>query len=213
MSHYSRLEEHLHSISHGIGVFLAIVGSYLLFSHTLKGDGWQQTAALLYGFSLILLYSSSSLYHFFENPQLKFRLRQLDHAAIFILIAGTYSPFTLVSLRGHWGLALFTVVWVIAIAGVLLECLSGMKYKKLSLGLYLGLGWIVVVAIQPMLEQLAPGALWLLLAGGLSYSFGVIFYVWKSLYMHHLIWHIFVLGGSVLHFLAVYWYVLPAVVA
>jgi len=213
MSHYSRLEEHLHSISHGIGAFLAIVGSYLLFSHTLKGDGWQQTAALLYGFSLILLYSSSSLYHFFENPQLKFRLRQLDHAAIFILIAGTYSPFTLVSLRGHWGLALFTVVWVIAIAGVLLECLSGMKYKKLSLGLYLGLGWIVVVAIQPMLEQLAPGALWLLLAGGLSYSFGVIFYVWKSLYMHHLIWHIFVLGGSVLHFLAVYWYVLPAVVA
>lgn len=213
MSHYSRLEEHLHSISHGIGAFLAIVGSYLLFSHTLKGDGWQQTAALLYGFSLILLYSSSSLYHFFENPQLKFRLRQLDHAAIFILIAGTYSPFTLVSLRGHWGLALFTVVWVIAIAGVLLECLSGMKYKKLSLGLYLGLGWIVVVAIQPMLEQLAPGALWLLLAGGLSYSFGVIFYVWKSLYMHHLIWHIFVLGGSVLHYLAVYWYVLPAVVA
>lgn len=213
MSHYSRLEEHLHSISHGIGAFLAIVGSYLLFSHTLKGDGWQQTAALLYGFSLILLYSSSSLYHFFENPQLKFRLRQLDHAAIFILIAGTYSPFTLVSLRGHWGLALFTVVWVIAIAGVLLECLSGMKYKKLSLGLYLGLGWIVVVAIQPMLEQLAPGALLLLLAGGLSYSFGVIFYVWKSLYMHHLIWHIFVLGGSVLHFLAVYWYVLPAVVA
>ncbi|GGW70895.1 PAQR family membrane homeostasis protein TrhA [Alishewanella tabrizica] len=212
MSHYSRLEEHLHSVSHGIGAILAIIGSYLLFSHTLKGDGWQQTAALLYGFSLILLYSSSSLYHFFQNPQLKFRLRQLDHAAIFILIAGTYSPFTLVSLRGHWGLALFTVVWVIAIAGVLLECLSGMKYKKLSLGLYLGLGWIVVVAIKPMLEQLAPGALWLLLAGGLSYSFGVIFYVWKSLYMHHLIWHIFVLGGSVLHFLAVYWYVLPAVV-
>lgn len=108
-----------------------------------------------------------------------------------------------------WGIPLFSLVWAIAIAGVLLECLSGMKYKKLSLSLYLGLGWIVIIAIKPMLEHLAPEALLLLLAGGLSYSFGVIFYIWKSLYMHHLVWHLFVLGGSVLHFLAVYWYVLP----
>jgi len=210
MSYYSRLEEHLHSLSHGLGALLALLGSYILFMHTLDGDNWQRLAALLYGCSLVLLYSSSSLYHFFENPQLKFRLRQLDHAAIFILIAGTYTPFTLVSLRGHWGIPLFSLVWAIAIAGVLLECLSGMKYKKLSLALYLGLGWIVIIAIKPMLEQLAPGALLLLLAGGLSYSFGVIFYVWRSLYLHHFIWHLFVLGGSVLHFLAVYWYVLPA---
>jgi len=210
MSYYSRLEEHLHSLSHGVGALLALLGSYILFMHTLDGDNWQRLAALLYGCSLVLLYSSSSLYHFFENPQLKFRLRQLDHAAIFILIAGTYTPFTLVSLRGHWGIPLFSLVWAIAIAGVLLECLSGMKYKKLSLALYLGLGWIAIIAIKPMLEQLAPGALLLLLAGGLSYSFGVIFYVWRSLYLHHFIWHLFVLGGSVLHFLAVYWYVLPA---
>lgn len=210
MSYYSRLEEHLHSLSHGVGALLALLGSYLLFTHTWDGDNWQRLSALLYGCSLVLLYSSSSLYHFFENPQLKFRLRQLDHAAIFILIAGTYTPFTLVSLRGHWGIPLFSLVWAIAIAGVLLECLSGMKYKKLSLALYLGLGWIVIIAIKPMLEQLAPGALLLLLAGGLSYSFGVIFYVWRSLYLHHFIWHLFVLGGSVLHFLAVYWYVLPA---
>ncbi len=210
MSHYSRLEEKFHTYSHGFGAVLALLGTVLLLQHTVAGDPWQLTAAILYGFSLVLLYSSSSLYHFFENPQLKFRLRQLDHAAIFILIAGTYTPFTLVSLRGHWGIPLFSLVWTLAIAGVLLECLSGMKYKKLSLGLYLGLGWIVLIAIKPMLDQLAPGALLLLLAGGLSYSFGVIFYVWKSLYMHHLIWHLFVLGGSVLHFLAVYWYVLPA---
>lgn len=210
MSYYSRLEEHLHSLSHGVGALLALLGSYLLFIHTLDSDNWQRLAALLYGSSLVLLYSSSSLYHFFENPQLKFRFRQLDHAAIFILIAGTYTPFTLVSLRGNWGIPLFSLVWAIAIAGVLLECLSGMKYKKLSLALYLGLGWIALIAIKPMLEQLAPGALLLLLAGGLSYSFGVIFYVWRSLYLHHFIWHLFVLGGSVLHFLAVYWYVLPA---
>ena len=131
-------------------------------------------------------------------------------SAIYILIAGTYSPFTLVSLRGNGGLALFSLVWLIAISGVLLEWLTGMKYKKVSLALYLGLGWVIVLAIKPMLTQLDSGAIWLLVAGGLSYSVGVIFYVWKSLYLHHLIWHLFVLGGSVLHFLAVYWYVLPA---
>ncbi|WP_445426699.1 PAQR family membrane homeostasis protein TrhA [Alishewanella sp. HL-SH06] len=209
MSHYSRLEDQLHSLSHGIGALLACVGGYALFSHTLEGDVWQRVAALLYASALVLLYSSSCLYHAVVDPVLKFRFRQLDHAAIFILIAGTYSPITLVSLRGHWGLALFALVWAIAIGGVLLEWLTAMKYKKLSLALYLGLGWVAVLALKPMLQQLEPGALMLLLAGGLSYSFGVIFYVWKSLYMHHLIWHLFVMAGSILHFLAVYWYVLP----
>ncbi len=208
-SHYSRLEEYFHSVSHGIGALLAVLGSYLLFSHTVNGDNWQRLAALLYGGALVLLYSSSCLYHAVQAPALKLRFRQLDHAAIFILIAGTYSPFTLVSLREHWGLVLFALVWVIAISGVLLEWLTGMKYKKVSLTLYLGLGWVIVLAIKPMLMVLDSGAIWLLVAGGLSYSFGVIFYVWKTLYFHHVIWHLFVLAGSVLHFLAVFWYVLP----
>lgn len=210
MTQYTRFEESLHGLSHTVGAVLAVLGGYGLFQNTVTGDYWQWLAAGLYSASLVLLYSSSSLYHFTQHPARKFRLRQWDHAAIFMLIAGTYSPFMLVSLRDNWGLPLFALVWIIAIAGVLLECLTGMKYKKLSLGLYLGLGWVVIVASKPMLALVPPAALLLLLAGGLSYSFGVIFYVWKRLYLHHFIWHLFVLGGSVLHFLAIYWYVLPA---
>jgi hemolysin III len=136
-------------------------------------------------------------------------LRQLDHAAIYLLIAGTYTPFMLVNLRGPWGWSLFAIVWSIALLGVVLEFIQVKRLKRLSLVLYLGLGWIVVVAINPMLDQVQAGGMWLLLVGGLCYSFGVIFYVWKQLVYHHVIWHLFVLAGSAFHFFAVLFYVIP----
>ncbi|KUM55136.1 PAQR family membrane homeostasis protein TrhA [Rheinheimera sp. EpRS3] len=209
-THYSPIEEHLHAISHGIGAVLSVVALILMWQLSVQAnDNWRLFSSIVYGGSLILLYSSSTLYHSIHRIEIKRRLRQLDHAAIFILIAGTYTPFTLVNLRDNWGLPLFGLIWLVALVGVIIELATALKYKKLSLGLYLGMGWLVIIAIQPMLNHVDTGGLLLLLAGGLSYSFGVIFYAWKRLFMHHAIWHLFVLGGSVLHFLAVYYYVLP----
>jgi hemolysin III len=207
--HYSPIEETLHAVSHGVGVILSVVALILMLLIAAQtGDNWYLASSLMYGVSLILLYSSSTLYHAISHIDIKRKLRQLDHAAIFILIAGTYTPFTLINLRDNWGLPLFVLIWLVALLGVIIELATGLKYKKLSLGLYLGMGWLAIIAIEPLLNHVESGGLLLLLAGGLSYSFGVIFYVWKRLFMHHVIWHMFVLSGSVLHFLAVYHYVL-----
>lgn len=207
---YSPIEEFMHALSHGIGALLSVAALVLMLSVSLhSGDNWHLVSSIVYGSSLILLYTSSTLYHAISAADIKRRLRQLDHAAIFILIAGTYTPFTLINLRDNWGLPLFGLIWLIAIIGVIVEVATALKYKKLSLALYLGMGWMVIIAIQPMLQYVEPGGLMLLLAGGLSYSAGVIFYIWKTLFMHHAIWHLFVLAGSVLHFLAVYYFVLP----
>ncbi len=209
VSHYSKAEELLHALSHGIGALLGITALIVMLAVSLPlHDGWYIASSIIYGSSLILLYSSSTLYHAVSDVVLKRRLRQLDHAAIFILIAGTYTPFTLINLRDNWGLTLFAVIWLIALAGVIIELATALKYKKLSLSLYLGMGWLVIVAIEPMLRHVDTPGLLLLLAGGLCYSFGVIFYVWKRLYLHHFIWHLFVLAGSVLHFFAVYYFAL-----
>jgi hemolysin III len=136
-------------------------------------------------------------------------LQRIDHAAIFLLIAGTYTPYTLVNLRGEWGWALFGLVWGIAILGVLLEILIRQRIKWFSLSLYLGLGWLAVIAIKPLIDNVATGGLILLLAGGLCYSLGVIFYLWKRLAYHHAVWHLFVMAGSLLHFFSILFYVLP----
>ena len=150
------------------------------------------------------------LYHSISHARAKQVLQRLDHAAIFLLIAGTYTPFTLVNLRGGSGWTLFVLVWGIAIAGMVLELGCKKRYKRLSLSLYLGLGWLVVIAIKPMLASVETGGLLLLLGGGLLYSLGVIFYVWKKLAYHHAIWHVFVLVGSMLHFFSVLFYVVPS---
>ena len=209
VSHYSKAEELLHALSHGLGALLGITALIVMLNVSLPfQNGWYIGSSIIYGSSLILLYSSSTLYHAVSDAVLKRRLRQLDHAAIFILIAGTYTPFLLINLRDSWGFVLFVVIWLIALTGVIIELATGLKYKKLSLSLYLGMGWLVIVATEPMLRYVDTSGLLLLLAGGLCYSFGVIFYVWKSLFLHHLIWHFFVLAGSVLHFFAVYYFAL-----
>lgn len=207
---YSIAEEVAHALTHGIGAIASIVGLVFMVVWALQyGDAWHVVSASIYGASLILLYTASTLYHSFPWPRVKAIFQKMDHAAIYFLIAGTYTPFALINLRGAWGWTLLGVVWSIAIIGVVLEISLRQRKKWLSLSLYLGLGWMAVVAIKPMLDNVESGGLWLLLAGGLAYSFGVIFYVWKSLRFHHAIWHLFVLAGSILHFFSIFYYVLP----
>lgn len=207
---YSLGEEIAHAVTHGVGIPLSIAGLVILVAFSsLYGDAWHIISSTIYGVTLILCYTASTLYHGIPLPRAKQLLRQLDHASIFLLIAGTYTPFTLVNLRGPWGWTLFGLVWGIALAGIALELIARKRYKRLSISLYLGLGWLVVIAIQPMLESVGTGGLLLLLAGGLCYSLGVIFYVWKRLAYHHAVWHLFVLGGSIFHFFSILFYVVP----
>lgn len=207
---YSLAEEIAHAITHGVGILLSIAALAVMIGFSsVYGDAWHITSTAIYGTTLILLYTASTLYHSIPQPKAKAILQQLDHAAIFLLIAGTYTPFTLVNLRGTWGWSLFGLVWGIAIAGILIELFGSERMRRWSLWLYLGLGWLVLIAIKPMLDSVATGGLILLLAGGLSYSLGVIFYVWDRLAFNHAIWHLFVLAGSALHFFSVLFYVIP----
>ena len=156
-----------------------------------------------------MLYGASTLYHAITIPNIKKRLQKIDHAAIFLLIAGTYTPFTLVNLRDGWGWTLFGFVWSIAIAGFIMELLVKKRYHRVSLGLYLGLGWSVMLVIKPLIDSIDAGGMVLLVSGGLFYTLGVIFYAWEKLLYNHAIWHLFVLAGSALHFFAVLLYVIP----
>ncbi|MCC5879975.1 MAG: hemolysin III family protein [Idiomarina sp.] len=201
---YSFAEEIAHSVSHGIGAVLSVVGlAFLVWLSLEYGDIWHVISSIVYGVSLILLYSASTLYHSVSNPRAKRIFQLLDHSMIFVLIAGTYTPFALVSLHGPWGWSLFGVAWGIALAGILLETMKKERIKWLSLSLYLGMGWMAVIVIKPMLDMVPMIGLLFLLAGGLSYSLGVIFYVRKQMVYHHAIWHLFVMAGSGLHFCAV----------
>ena len=209
-SDYSPGEEIAHVVTHGVGLLLSIAGlAILVVFSSLYGDAWHIVSTSVYGATLILLYAASTLYHGISNAKAKSVMQRLDHAAIFLLIAGTYTPFTLVNLRGGWGWTLFGLVWVVAITGIVLELACKKRYKRFSITLYLGLGWLVLIAIKPMLSLVQTGGLLLLLAGGLCYSLGVVFYVWKKLTYHHAVWHLFVLAGSALHFFSVFFYVVP----
>ena len=207
---YSLAEEIAHAITHGIGLLLSVAALVILVVFaTVRGDAWHIVSCSIYGSTLVLLYAASTFYHALPAPRAKGVFRVLDHAAIYVLIAGTYTPFTLVSLRGGWGWTLFGLVWSIAIAGIVMELLVKQRYHRVSIGLYLGLGWLVMIALKPMLANVEPGGLILLLIGGLFYSLGVIFYAWKTLVYHHAIWHLFVLAGSAFHFFAILLYVIP----
>lgn len=203
-------EELANSITHGIGVLFGIIALWILVDISLQNaNNWQLVSALLYGGSLIVLYLASTLYHSVYEVSLKKKFRQLDHAAIYFLMGGTYTPFTIVLLRDQdwWGWGLFSVIWVLSIAGAIIKLTSMGKLKKVSTALYLGIGWLAIIAIKPLYEGLSGDGLFWLLAGGLSYSVGVIFYKWEKLPFNHAIWHLFVLGGSVFHFYCVWFYV------
>ncbi|OJY89873.1 MAG: hemolysin III [Lysobacterales bacterium 63-13] len=207
--HYSRAEEIASSLSHALGIVLGIAGLAVLAAFaTLHGGTSRIVSVSIYGTTLILLFTASTLYHAVPNPRAKPILRVLDHSAIFLLIAGTYTPFALISLRGAWGWSLFAIVWTLAIIGIALE-LRHVRNRVVAALLYLGMGWVGIVAIKPMLANIEPGGLWLLFAGGLCYTLGVPFYLWKRLPYNHALWHLFVLAGSVLQFFSVLLYVLP----
>ncbi len=207
---YSLGEEIANSVTHGVGLVLAIVGLAVLLAFASRlGNAWHVVSCSIFATTLILQYTFSTLYHSFQLPRAKSVMRVLDHSAIFLLIAGTYTPFMLVNLRGTWGWKLFGIVWTLALLGVLFQVSLLRRWQGFSLALYIGMGWVVVVTIKPMLVVIAPGGLILLLLGGLAYTSGVGFYLWKGLRYHHAIWHGFVLTGSILHFFAVLFYVIP----
>jgi len=172
------------------------------------GNPWAIASALVYGISLILEYTASTLYHAFPQERVKHVFKVLDHCGIYLLIAGTYTPFCLVTMRDSRGLILFGVVWGLAIIGIAAEAFWTYRPRWLSAAVYLGMGWLVVVAIKPLSAALPPEGLWLLIAGGLCYTFGTAFYVLKKVRYMHAVWHLWVLAGSVLHFLAVLLYVI-----
>ncbi len=207
---YSPREEVASSLIHGLGIVLSIAGLATLVGFAARdGGGAREIASVaVYGTTLILLYTASTLYHGVPVVRAKPVLRLLDHVAIFLLIAGTYTPFTLLTLHGTWGIALFALVWALALAGIALEW-QRVRNRALMASLYVALGWVGLVAIKPLTENLAPGGLWLLFGGGAAYTLGVPFYLWKRLPYSHALWHAFVLLGSVLQFFAVLFYVLP----
>ena len=207
---YSFAEEVANSVTHGLGAALSVTALVLLAVYSARsGDPWRIVSFSIYGTTLTSMYLSSVLYHGFQRPRIKNVFRCLDHSAIYLLIAGTYTPFTLVNMRGGWGWTLFGLIWTLAVAGLVMTALRIARSRTLSSLVYIGMGWLVVVAVRPLLDSIAPGGIAWLLAGGLAYTLGVCFYVWKRLPYNHAIWHLFVLGGSVCHFFAVWFYVLP----
>ncbi len=209
---YSLHEEIANSITHGIGILLAIAGLWVMIAFArLYGNAWHIVSCSIFGGTMILLYTASTLYHSIQSHRARPILRILDHCAIFLLIAGTYTPFALVNLRGPWGWSLFGTIWGLAIIGIYLELFLTPRLRYLVIALYISMGWVMVVAIKPMLTAVAPGGLMLLLAGGLCYTIGVPLYIKKSIPFNHAIWHIFVLAGTSLHFFAILLYVIPVV--
>lgn len=213
MSHlpkYSKGEEIANSVTHGIGVLVSIAGLVLLIVFSaLYGNAWHVVSSSIYGSSMLLLYFASTLYHSLQGPRAKSFFRILDHSSIFILIAGTYTPFTLVSLNGPWGWSIFGVIWGLAVLGIIFKFFFINRFGVLSTVIYVLMGWMIVIAVKPVLEAVPYGGLVLLLSGGLCYTAGLVFYAWKKLKYAHSIWHLFVIGGSVLHYFAVMFYVIP----
>ena len=207
---YTRGEEIANWVTHGVGLLLSIAGLTLLIVwSSLRGDAWHVVSFTVFGLTLLLLYTISTIYHAQRRPAAKALFRRLDHAAIFLLIAGTYTPFLLTSLRGPWGWTLFGVIWGLCGAGAIFQLFFGARHPVTSTLAYLFAGWLIVVALEPLVANVPRGGLWLLLAGGLCYTSGVAFYLWRRLRYHHAVWHTFVLGGSTCHFLAVLLFLLP----
>lgn len=203
------IEELANSITHGIGLVLSIAGfAILLVFAVMRGGALQIVSCAVYGSTLICVYAASTLYHALPSPGLKRTLKIFDHCAIYLLIAGTYTPFTLVVLRGGWGWSLFAIVWLLATAGIVFKLWFVDHFKILSTVLYLAMGWIAVIAIKPLLSSIPSHGVYWLVAGGLLYSIGVAFFAAPRLRFGHAIWHVFVIAGSTCHYFAVLFYVI-----
>lgn len=201
-------EELASMVTHAVGMVFS-VGALVTMLFLAAGDGLKGICAAAFGISLVVLYSSSTLYHFSTTQRWKARFQTLDHICIYLLIAGSYTPFTLITLRGGWGWSIFAAVWAMAIVGIFMKTFwKGRKNHWFSTLLYLLMGWVIVIAIVPLRKELPAAGMGWLVAGGLAYSLGVVFFVWNRLLYNHAIWHLFVLAGSICHVLAVSLYVL-----
>lgn len=208
--YYTEEEELANSITHAIGVVFSVVALVVLIMRAASyGDPYRVTSVAIYGVCMLTFYSLSTVYHTVRKPYARYIFRILDHVSIYFMIAGSYTPFTLVTLRGPWGWALFITVWVAALLGAVLKVFTTHRHPILGPILYIVMGWIVVVALKPLSAALAPTGLKLLFAGGLAYTLGVIFYAWEKLPYNHAIWHVIVLVGSICHFLSIFYYVTP----
>lgn len=204
-------EERANAWTHGLGASAALIGGIVLVALTAQnGDAWKLVSATVFALSLTLLYLASTLYHAAANPVAKARLKVLDHCAIYLLIAGTYTPFTLVGLRATWGWGMFIAIWSLAIAGVVFKLFFTGRFKLLSTGIYIAMGWLVLIVIKPLVAALDASTLGWLVAGGVAYTGGTVFYHRPSLRYSHAIWHLFVVTGSTCHYIAVMSQVLPA---
>ncbi len=207
---YGADEEIAHALTHGLGLLLSVGALLALVTAArLRGDLWHVVGCSVFGVTLVMLYAASTFYHGIQSQRAKRILQRLDHAAIFLLIAGTYTPFALVSLRGGLGWALLALVWALAIVGIALQAILPGRMRRLSVAMYLGMGWLAVVAAGPLIRAVGPEGVMLLLLGGVAYSCGVVFYAWRSLPYNHAVWHLFVMAGSACHFSCVLVHVIP----
>ena len=200
-------EEIANSVSHGLALLLALAGAAVLVVFTAKaGSAWNIVGNTVFVTTMVLLYLASTLYHSLKPTRVKEFFRLLDHGAVFLLIAGTYTPFTLGVLRGPWGWTMFGLVWTMAIAGISMKAVLGTKHMWLSVGLYVAMGWLAVIAAKAMFTHIpVPGLIWIL-AGGLAYTGGLGFFAAHRMRYSHFIWHLFVVAGTTCHFFAVFWY-------
>ncbi len=202
-------EEIANSVTHGLGALASVAVLPFLVIAALPGGPPSVVGSSVFGASLVLLYISSTLYHALARNRAKKVFRVIDHSAIFVLIAGTYTPFTLGVLRGAWGWSLFGVVWGLGVAGITLTASLGVRFPKASTAIYIAMGWLIIVAIRPLMTHLPPAGLAWLVAGGVAYTGGAVFYGWRRLRYQHTIWHLFVLAGSACHVVAVLQYAAP----
>ena len=210
-SRYSFGEELAHAVSHGLGAGLAIAGlAVLMAAAAMRGEGAGQIVPLaIYGAAMILMFTMSTLYHSFPWPRVKRVFRVLDHEMIFLMIAGSYTPFVLITLRGPLGWTLFGIVWGLAAAGLVFQGFCTGRYKKATTALYVLMGWIIVFALKPLLAEMPAAGIRWLVAGGLCYTLGAVVYLFKRVPYHHAVWHLAVLAGGACHYFAILWHVRP----
>ncbi|MDD2850616.1 MAG: hemolysin III family protein [Desulfuromonadaceae bacterium] len=208
--HYNRSEELVNRYTHGIGVLASLIGvTALITLASRQQDSYRIVSACIYGVSMITFYCLSTVYHTVQNPSVRYLFRILDHASIYLMIAGSYTPFALVTLKGPWGWTLFGTVWGLGTVGAVMKIFTTHRLKIVGPILYIALGWIVVIALTPLSAALPTGGMVLLFSGGIAYTAGVIFYLWDRLPFNHAIWHLFVLTGSACHYWAIFYYVIP----
>ncbi|MBY0206167.1 MULTISPECIES: PAQR family membrane homeostasis protein TrhA [Paenibacillus] len=207
---YSRREEVANAVTHGIGAALSVAALVLLIVFSsMKGTAWHVVSFTIYGITMLMLYTNSTLVHALKEGKAKDLFEFFDHSSIYLFIAGTYTPFLFVAVRGTLGWTLFGVIWGIALAGVIFKAFFTKKFLFMSTVFYIAMGWLIVIAWQPLVSAIPTGGIVLLVAGGLMYTLGTLFYVWRGFPFHHAIWHLFVLAGSILHFFAVLIYLTP----